>query len=137
MEAIKNVLLENIASAKSALQYDLAMISSKINETESTIKQLPEDQQELIKIKRKYDLSDNIYSTFLQKKKRSRYCKAANLSDVHFIDPAKDVGGGLIGPKTSVNYILALFLGILIPLLLYLLFSLSITLFKMQRMSVK
>jgi uncharacterized protein involved in exopolysaccharide biosynthesis len=61
MEAIKNVLLENIASAKSVLQYDLAMISSKINETESTIKQLPEDQQELIKIKRKYDLSDNIY----------------------------------------------------------------------------
>jgi hypothetical protein len=56
---------------------------------------------------------------------------------MHFIDPAKDVGGGLIGPKTSVNYILALFLGILIPLLLYLLFSLSITLFKMQRMSVK
>jgi uncharacterized protein involved in exopolysaccharide biosynthesis len=63
-------LLENIASAKSVLQYDLAMISSKINETESTIKQLPEDQQELIKIKRKYDLSDNIYSTFLQKKKK-------------------------------------------------------------------
>jgi capsular polysaccharide biosynthesis protein len=72
-------------------------------------------------------------------KKRSEadIVKAANLSDVHFIDPAKDVGGGLIGPKTSVNYILALFLGILIPLLLYLLFSLSITLFKMQRMSVK
>jgi uncharacterized protein involved in exopolysaccharide biosynthesis len=66
MEAIKNVLLENIA-AKSVLQYDLAMISSKINETESTIKQLPEDQQELIKIKRKYDLSDNIY-TFPSKK---------------------------------------------------------------------
>ncbi|MFV8357542.1 GumC family protein, partial [Flavobacterium sp. XS1P32] len=117
MEAIKNVLLENIASAKSALQYDLAMISSKINETESTIKQLPEDQQELIKIKRKYDLSDNIYSTFLQKRSEADIVKAANLSDVHFIDPAKDVGGGLIGPKTSVNYILALFLGILIPLL--------------------
>jgi uncharacterized protein involved in exopolysaccharide biosynthesis len=95
MEAIKNVLLENIASAKSALQYDLAMISSKINETESTIKQLPEDQQELIKIKRKYDLSDNIYSTF-KKRSEADIVKAANLSDVHFIDPAKDVGGGLI-----------------------------------------
>ncbi len=117
MEAIKNVLLENIVTAKSALQYDLAMVSSKINETESTIKQLPEDQQELIKIKRKYDLSDNIYSTFLQKRSEADIVKAANLSDVHFIDPAKDVGGGLIGPKTSVNYILALFLGILIPLI--------------------
>ena len=117
MEAVKNVLLENIATAKSALQYDLAMVSSKINETESTIKQLPEDQQELIKIKRKYDLSDNIYSTFLQKRSEADIVKAANLSDVHFIDPAKDVGGGLIGPKTSVNYVLALFLGILIPLI--------------------
>ena len=117
MEAVKNVLLENIATAKTALQYDLAVVSSKINQTESTIKQLPEDQQELIKIKRKYDLSDNIYSTFLQKRSEADIVKAANLSDIHFIDPAKDVGGGLIGPKTSVNYVLALFMGILIPLL--------------------
>jgi capsular exopolysaccharide synthesis family protein len=117
MEAVKKVLLENIATAKASLQYDLAMVTSKINETESTIKQLPEDQQELIKIKRKYDLNDNIYSTFLQKRSEADIVKAANLSDIHFIDPAKDVGGGLIGPKTSVNYVLALFLGLLIPLL--------------------
>ncbi len=81
------------------------------------MKQLPEDQQELIKIKRKYDLSDNIYSTFLQKRSEADIVKAANLSDIHFIDPAKDIGGGLVGPKTSVNYVLALFLGLLIPLL--------------------
>ena len=117
MEAVKNVLLENIATAKASLQYDLAMVISKINEAESTIKQLPEDQQELVKIKRKYDLSDNIYSTFLQKRSEADIVKAANLSDVQFIDPAKDIGGGLIGPKTSVNYILALFLGILVPLI--------------------
>lgn len=117
MEAIKKVLLENIATAKTALQYDMAMVNSKISETESTIKQLPDDQQELIKIKRKYDLSDNIYSTFLQKRSEADIVKAANLSDIHFIDPAKDIGGGLIGPRTSVNYVLALFLGLLIPLL--------------------
>ena len=117
MEAVKRVLLENITSAKASLQYDLAMVNSKINETESTIKQLPEDQQELIKIKRKYDLSDNIYSTFLQKRSEADIVKAANLSDIHFIDSAKDIGGGLIGPKMAVNYVLALFLGFLIPLL--------------------
>jgi uncharacterized protein involved in exopolysaccharide biosynthesis len=69
MEAVK-VLLINIASAKSQLQFDLATVNSKISQTESTIKELPDDQQELIKIKRKYDLSDNIYSTFLQKEVR-------------------------------------------------------------------
>ena len=102
------------------MQYDLATVNSKIGASESVIKQLPEDQQELIKIKRKYDLSDNIYTTFLQKRSEADIVKAANLSDIHFIDPAKDVGGGLIGPKTSVNYVLALFLGILIPLIVVL-----------------
>ncbi|HSD06714.1 polysaccharide biosynthesis tyrosine autokinase [Flavobacterium sp.] len=118
MEAVKNVLLENITTAKSSLQYDLAMIESKINQTESKIKSLPDEQQELIKIKRKYDLNDNIYNTFLQKRSEADIVKAANLSDIHFIDPAKDIGGGLIGPKTGVNYILALFLGLLLPLLI-------------------
>lgn len=120
MVAVKNVLLENVISAKQVLQYDLATINSKIGASESAIKRLPEDQQELVKIKRKYDLSDNIYNTFLQKRSEADIVKAANLSDIHFIDPAKDVGGGLIGPKTSVNYVLALFLGILIPLVVIL-----------------
>jgi len=120
MMAVKNVLLENIVTAKQSLQYDLATINSKIGISENEIKQLPDDQQELIKIKRKYDLNDNIYSTFLQKRTEADIVKAANLSDIRFIDPAKDVGGGLIGPKTSVNYVLAFFLGLLIPLVVVL-----------------
>ncbi|MDR6846384.1 polysaccharide biosynthesis tyrosine autokinase [Flavobacterium granuli] len=117
MEAVKNVLMENITTARSSLDYDLAMVESRINQAESKIKRLPDDQQELIKIKRKYDLNDNIYSTFLQKRSEADIVKAANLSDIHFIDSAKDIGGGLIGPKTGVNYVLALFLGLLLPLL--------------------
>ncbi|OXB07574.1 exopolysaccharide transport family protein [Flavobacterium pectinovorum] len=117
MRAVKDVLLENIATAKSSLLYDLSMVNAKIGEAESTVKKLPEEQQELLKIKRKYDLNDNIYTEFLQKRNEAEIVKAFNLSDIHFIDPAKDIGGGLIGPKTSVNYVLALFLGILVPLL--------------------
>ncbi|URC13126.1 polysaccharide biosynthesis tyrosine autokinase [Flavobacterium sp. B183] len=117
MQAVKSVLLENITSAKALLLTDLAMVNAKIGQAESTVKKLPEEQQELLKIQRKYDLSDNIYTEFLKKRNEAEIVKASNLSDIHFIDPAKDIGGGLIGPKTSVNYILALFMGILIPLL--------------------
>lgn len=118
MDATKRVLLENINSAKNAIKIDLGVINRRIGEAESTIKQLPEEQQELLKITRKYDLNDNIYSTFLQKRSEADIVKASNVSDIEFIDAAKDVGGGLLGPKTSVNYILALLLGILIPLLI-------------------
>ncbi|AWI24471.1 polysaccharide biosynthesis tyrosine autokinase [Flavobacterium pallidum] len=117
MDAIKNILLENIVSAKSALQYEMNMVTGNMNKANNSIKQLPEDQQELLKIQRKYDLNSNIYNDFLKKRTEADIVKAANVSDIKFIDPAKDVGGGLVGPKTGVNYVLALFLGFIIPLL--------------------
>lgn len=115
MDAVKKVLLNNIASSKSALQIDLSLLSKKINTAEGTISQLPEQQQDLIKFTRKFNLKDNIYTTFLEKRAEADIIRASNLSDIEFIDPAKDVGDGLIGPKTGVNYILALLLGLGIP----------------------
>ena len=117
MQAIKDVLLVNIASAKAALQYDLNMLLAKMKQAENELQVLPENQQELFKIQRKYNLSDNIYSSFLAKRNEAEIVKAANVSDIKFIDTAKDVGGGIIGPKTGVNYILALFMGFILPFL--------------------
>lgn len=116
MESVKKVLLENITSAKAVIQNDLALVNAKMGQAESTIKRLPDDQQDLLKITRKYDLAESIFNTFLAKRNEANIVKAANLSDIHFIDSAKDTGGGLLGPKTSVNYVLALFLGMMIPL---------------------
>ena len=118
MESVKKVLLNNIASSKSALQIDLSSLSRNINAAEGTISQLPEQQQDLVKYTRKFNLKDNIYTTFLEKRAEADIIKASNLSDVEFIDPAKDVGDGLIGPKTGVNYILALLMGFGIPFII-------------------
>ncbi|WP_333659432.1 GumC family protein, partial [Flavobacterium sp.] len=122
IESIKKVLLENINSLRLALQYDLDKVNSKLAEIESDIRKLPESSQQYLKISRKYNLSDNIYNTYLQKRSEASIVKAANLSDIKFIDPAKDVGEGLLGPKTKVNYVLALLIGIIIPLVIIFLF---------------
>ncbi len=116
ISSVKKVLLENANSYNSALQYDLNLVNQKLAKIESEISALPENKQEWLKLSRKYDLNDNIYNTFLQKRQEAAIVKAANLPDIQFIDPAKDVGGGLLGPKTSVNYVLAFFMGLLIPL---------------------
>lgn len=118
IQSVKKVLLENANSLKNALQYDLELANQKIRKVEGEISRLPENKQEWLKLSRKYNLSDNIYNTFLQKRSEASIVKAANLSDIQFIDPAKDVGGGLLGPKTSVNYVLAFFVGLLVPLVL-------------------
>lgn len=118
MESIKKVLLENIASSKSALTLNLSLINKNIAKAEGEASLLPENKQEHIKITRKYNLKDKIYSTFLEKRSEAEIVKAANISDIKFLDPAKDIGGGLKGPKTSINYILAAFIGLLVPLLI-------------------
>ncbi len=118
ISAIKRVLLENINSAKSAVLFENNQVQGKLNEAEGKLRVLPEGEQELAKIIRKYDLSNGIYQSYLQKRNEALIVKAANLSDIQFIDPAKDIGGGLIGPRTGVNYVIAIFMGLLIPLLI-------------------
>ena len=104
MDALKSVLLENIKTAKASLEYDLSVVNSKLNQAESEISQLPADEQEILKISRKYDLNNTIFTSFLSKRNEANIVKAANLADVHFIDPAKDIGSGQIGPNTKVAH---------------------------------
>lgn len=118
MGAVKSVLLENISSSKGALNIDLSIVNKNLGIAEAQVSLLPEQKQEHLKITRKYNLKDKIYSTFLEKRSEAEIVKASNISDINFLDKAKDVGGGLRGPKTSVNYILALLLGLLIPLII-------------------
>jgi len=118
ISSVKNVLLENIKAAKSAIQFDFNQLTTKMGAAETKIKQLPQDKQEYLRIMRKYELSNDIYQTYLQKRSEAQIVKAANLSDIQFIDPAKDIGGGLIGPRTGVNYVIAIFVGLLVPLLI-------------------
>lgn len=117
IQSLKSVLLENIKSARKEVDYDLSLVNSKIAGIENDIKKLPSEKQEYVKIKRKYDLNESIINSFLAKRNEAEIVKAANLSDIHFIDSAKDIGRGQIGPNTGVNYILAAFLGTIIPLL--------------------
>jgi capsular exopolysaccharide synthesis family protein len=135
--AVKRVLLENSNSLKSVLQIDLENANRKLAEIDSEIKKMPETNQAYLNISRKYDLSSSLYSTYLQKRSEASIVKASNLSDIQFIDSAKDVGGGLLGPKTSVNYVLAFFAGILIPLVLvFLIFFINNTIQNISDISV-
>jgi succinoglycan biosynthesis transport protein ExoP len=113
--SIKLVLLENIKSSKNKLNQDLKFFNLRINNVESKMKVLPEEQQELMRITNKYELKSSIITNFLAKKSEAQIVRAANLSDIQIIDTAKDIGLGQIGPNTAINNILALILGVLVP----------------------
>ncbi len=116
INSVKSILLENISSSKGLLKSELKEINYKINQFESEIKKLPQEEQDLLKIQRKYSISQNSYNMFLEKRSEAGLIKAANVSDVMIIDKAKDTGGGRIGPDTQLNYVMAVMIGGLIPL---------------------
>ncbi|UAB81242.1 polysaccharide biosynthesis tyrosine autokinase [Marixanthomonas sp. SCSIO 43207] len=115
IDAVKRVLLENIRSSKELKNSELQTINSNIAQYEAEIRSLPKEQQELLKIERRYNLSQGSYNLFLSKRSEAGLVKAANVSDVMVIDKAKDTGGGQIGPNTQLNYMMALLFGFVIP----------------------
>jgi capsular exopolysaccharide synthesis family protein len=117
INAVKVVLLENINSSKRAKRQEQVSIGSDIARYENEIRKLPKEQQELLKIERRYSLSQGTYDLFLAKRSEAGLVKAANVSDVLVIDPAKDIGGGQVGPNTRLNNVMAAMLGFAIPFL--------------------
>lgn len=117
IDAVKVVLLENIRSSKGLKDHELISINQAINKWEGQIRKLPKEQQELIKIERRYNLSQGAYNLFLSKRSEAGLVKAANVSDVLIIDSAKDTGGGQVGPNTRLNNVMAAMFGFLVPFL--------------------
>lgn len=116
INATKEVLLENIESSKKILREQISTVRQNVAELEKEIRKLPKEQQDLLKIERRYTINEETYSLFLNKRNEAGLIKAANVSDVQIIDKAMDTGGGQIGPNTQLNYVMALLLGSFVPL---------------------
>lgn len=58
INSVKAILLENISSSKGIQQGELNDINRQIAQAESEIRKLPQEEQDLLKIQRKYSLSE-------------------------------------------------------------------------------
>ncbi len=114
----KSILLEAIDVTKQTIGIQLNTLNSKIASLESKLIGLPKDQQEYLKIQRKLDISREAYDIYQAKRGEAAIVKAANVSDITVIDEAKDIGDIPIGPKKSLNYMMALMIGFFGPMFL-------------------
>ncbi len=114
----KNVLYENIKSAINTNQISQRDINNRIDVISQRMNRLPETQRVLIGIERKFKLTDAIYTYLLQKRSEAQITQASNLADNEIVDKAR-VEGSLspVAPKKSLNYIVALIIGLVLPLI--------------------
>jgi len=116
INVLKDVIYENITSSRRVIIDEQAEINEEYGRVDAQIKRLPKEQQEFLKIQRKYDVNQNAYSVFQAKKAEAELVMAANVSDIYVIDAAKDTGGGGAAQDGNVNYLIALLLALAVPI---------------------
>ncbi len=117
IQALKYVILENIASVKNNIGKRIQYLDSKISNSEFKFSNIPGNQQRLEGIERAYLLSQNTYDLYLAKRGEADLIKASNISDIILLEPAKDTGQGRNIVNLNVRYVFAFFAA-LIPFVL-------------------
>jgi len=106
-------ILKNVDSNSILLIEDL---KNRIEEYEGSFRNLPKTEQNLIRIERQFALNENIYNFLMEKRAEAAITKASNSSENKIIEPAS--GGYLISPIPLKNYIVGLFIGFILPIIL-------------------
>ena len=113
----KSIILENINSLENAMRVKLQSIDNQLSKTGYKLKSLPKKEQGLIKFQRNYNITVANYEYLKQKQYEAGAAIAANVSNIKILDTAKDTDEAPIYPKPAFNYLVALMLGVILPLL--------------------
>ena len=111
-----DAMQESIKEIIHASTLKLNEIQQEEDTIESEIQKLPITERRLLGIQRDFKLNDDIYTFLLQKRADAAISKASNVADNKVIDQASAEDAIPISPQRSKNRMIALVLGILIPL---------------------
>ena len=113
-------LIENVNNIIHSSQIALQDVNSRIAGVTRVVNKLPENERDLVRIQRKFNLSDNLYNFLLQRRAEAGIAKASNRPDHKVVDQARIVGGVPIAPNKTLVYMLSAVLAFIIPTIIIL-----------------
>jgi capsular exopolysaccharide synthesis family protein len=112
---LKQTLQENLKNIIVSHQLVLKDLNKRIALFENQIGGLPQKEQKLLNMTRKYQLSDKLYTYLLEKRAEAGIAGAGITPDSKIIDAA--IVSEQVYPKTANNYLIALLIGLVVPLI--------------------
>ncbi|MHA4847142.1 GumC family protein [Flavitalea antarctica] len=113
---IRTRLLENVKNLKASYQISLSDISSKDEQLNSRIKNVPILEKKLLQITRNKNVLEELYTFLLQKREEASISRASNIEDSRIVTRARE--SKQVAPKKSIIWGTALMLGLLIPFII-------------------
>jgi len=124
MNDARAALKENVRSAISQLKISLDNVKGRIAAVDREMGRLPGTERRLIGIQRKFDLNNSVYTYLLERRAEAGIAKASQITDNRIIDDAMVQNSSRVKPKEMKNYLTALLLGLLVPMVLIVIFDL-------------
>ncbi|MGZ3778187.1 MAG: GumC family protein, partial [Mucilaginibacter sp.] len=88
ISSTRSAIIENVRSIKSSLLAQQHQLESFDRKYQSTIRNVPVEQRDLMGLKRDQTLKDNLYTYLLQKREELSVSYASILSNARLVDPA-------------------------------------------------
>jgi capsular exopolysaccharide synthesis family protein len=111
----KQAIIENFTNNLNTLTLSLNELDYREAKLSKEISNLPKTEINMVNLQRKFNVSDVIYTYMLQKRSEAAITLASNYPDFEIIEPAREITSHITSPKIIIDYILALFFGLMIP----------------------
>jgi capsular exopolysaccharide synthesis family protein len=115
---LKKLIGENVVNIIKTNDITLDNLNHRLDLVDEEIRKLPGTEKNLINIQRKYKLNDEIYNYLLQKRAETGIAKASNTPENKILDYSRADNAAKISPKEQLNYMIAIILALLIPLII-------------------
>ncbi len=122
IKEIKKSVLESVETLKSTDKIKMDFLNKQLSQIEKQLVLLPASERQLISVQRNYSLLENLYVYLMQKLSEASISEASNTSDILPVNPP--MKGGAIAPIPMRNYTIAAIVGLVIPLVIFVLFEL-------------
>jgi tyrosine-protein kinase Etk/Wzc len=90
-------------------------IRAEMKKLEAQLLDLPAVERQLAKLTRDYELTDNLYNLYQQKRIEAKLAEAATVSNMRVLAPPTKESAILVSPKKKNNFQIAAIFGLLIP----------------------
>lgn len=112
--ATRNSVLSSVASVEKGLQITRNNLNAEARKYETRISNAPKQEKELISISRQQEIKANLYLMLLQKREENAITLAATANNGRIIE--EPMFGGQVAPNGKQFYMIALVLGLAIPI---------------------
>ncbi|MFC2097376.1 polysaccharide biosynthesis tyrosine autokinase [Bacteroidota bacterium] len=118
IQSVRDLLLETIKNIIEATKITQKDVETRLSEIDTEIRKLPGTEREMIKFQRDFTLASEVFVYLQQRRAEAGIIQASNVADNLKLDEARVDSAEMVSPKTRINYIIAVLLGLSIPFLI-------------------